>query len=175
VAALRSASRGGRRSFLAGALATLALAACGQRPEEEPAPVVGRRGPDFSLTSLDGEPVSLAALRGRPVVLNFFATWCVPCRYELPAFQAMAQRHAERGLAVLLVDLQEDPADVGQFLESLNVELPAAVDETGHVTKAYRVRGLPSTFFVDREGVIRAVQLGALDERALDSGVAKIV
>jgi thiol-disulfide isomerase/thioredoxin len=108
-------------------------------------------------------------------VLNFFATWCGPCRYELPAFQAVAQRHAERGLAVLLVDLQEDPADVGQFLESLKVKLPAAIDETGHVTKAYRVRGLPSTFFLDRGGVIRAVQLGALDDRALESGVDKIV
>jgi cytochrome c biogenesis protein CcmG/thiol:disulfide interchange protein DsbE len=166
--------RSDRRSFLAGALGLVALAGCGA-PEEQPVPVVGRRAPDFALTGLDGESVSLASFRGRPVVLNFFATWCVPCRTELPAFQAMAQRHADRGLAVLLVDLQEDPEDVGRFLASLDVSLPAAVDETGHVTKAYRVRGLPSTFFLDREGVIRAVQLGALDDRALESGVAKIV
>jgi cytochrome c biogenesis protein CcmG/thiol:disulfide interchange protein DsbE len=177
VGSLKGASRpgrAGRRSVLAGALASLALAACGNRPEE-PAPVVGRRGPDFTLTSLDGESVSLASLQGHPIVLNFFATWCIPCRSELPAFQEMARRHAERGLAVLLVDLQEDPGDVGQFLESLKVSLPAVVDDTGHVTKAYRVRGLPSTFFVDREGVIRAVQLGALDDRTLEGGIAKIV
>ena len=164
----------GRRSFLAGALALVALAACGARPEE-PAPIVGRRAPDFTLPSLGGEAVPLASLQGRPVVLNFFATWCVPCRTELPAFQATAQRHADRGLAFLLVDLSEDPEDVGHFLESLRVSLPAAIDETGQVTKAYRVRGLPSTFFIDREGVIRAVQLGALDDRALEGGIAKIV
>jgi cytochrome c biogenesis protein CcmG/thiol:disulfide interchange protein DsbE len=168
------ATRPDRRSFLAGALGLVALAGCGT-PEQEPAPVVGRRGPDFTLTGLDGESVSLASFRGRPVVLNFFATWCIPCRTELPAFQAAAKRHADRGLAVVLVDLQEDRDEVGGFLESLDVSLPAVIDETGHVTKAYRVRGLPSTFFVDREGVIRAVQFGALDDRALESGVAKIV
>lgn len=163
-----------RRCFLLGAVGLLGLAACGGQTEE-PAPVVGRPAPDFSLTGLDGEPVALASLRGKPVVLNFFATWCLPCRQELPAFQAMAERHADKGLTVLLVDLQEDPADVAAFLESLDVGLSAVVDDTGRVTKAYRVRGLPSTFFLDRQGVIRAVQLGALDERALEGGVNRIV
>jgi thiol-disulfide isomerase/thioredoxin len=174
VPSLRRTSGRGRRRFLAGLLGLLALAGCSAQPEE-PAPVVGRRAPDFTLESLGGQSVSLASLQGKPVVLNFFATWCGPCKYELPAFQAMAERHADRGLTFLLVDLQEDAEQVAPFLESLKVSLPAVLDESGRVTKTYRVRGLPSTFFVDREGVIRAVQLGALDDRALEGGIAKIV
>ena len=158
-----------RRAFLLGALA---LAACAPA-EEEPAPVVGRRAPEFRLAKLNGEPLALADLQGKPVVLNFMATWCGPCKYELPAFQELAARRPE--LSVLLVDLGEDSEMVAEFLDSLKVTLPTVLDETGHVTKSYRVRGLPSTFFIDRAGVIRAVQLGALDGRALESGVTKIV
>jgi cytochrome c biogenesis protein CcmG/thiol:disulfide interchange protein DsbE len=148
-----------------------AIAGC-TASTQEPAPVVGRRAPEFTLPALNGTPVALASLRGRPLVLNFMATWCGPCRDELPAIQALTGRHKE--LAVLLVDLAEDPEDVSIFLESLRVALPTVVDEGGHVSKAYRVRGLPSTFFLDRDGVVRAVQLGALDVRTLDAGVSKI-
>ena len=158
-----------RRAFLVGALS---LAACGPT-QEEPAPVVGRRAPEFRLAKLDGEPLALAELQGKPVVLNFIATWCGPCKVELPAFQRLAGRRPE--LSVLLVDLGEDSEMVSEFLDSLKVSLPTVLDESGQVTKSYRVRGLPSTFFIDRAGVIRAIQLGALDERALESGVTKIV
>jgi cytochrome c biogenesis protein CcmG/thiol:disulfide interchange protein DsbE len=158
-----------RRAFLVGAVA---LAACG-RVQEEAAPVVGRRAPEFRLAKLDGQPLALAELQGQPVVLNFMATWCGPCKVELPAFQQLAGRRPE--LSVLLVDLGEDSEMVGEFLDSLKVSLPTVLDESGQVTKSYRVRGLPSTFFIDREGVIRAIQLGALDERALETGIAKIL
>lgn len=154
-----------------GTAGLLALAACAT-PVEEAAPVVGRRAPEFSLPALNGTPVALASLRGRPLVLNFMATWCLPCRQELPAIQSLTARHPE--LRVLLVDWAEDPEQVAAFLEELKVDLPTVVDDTGQVTKAYRIRGLPSTFFIDREGVIRAVQLGALDDRTLDAGVSKI-
>jgi cytochrome c biogenesis protein CcmG/thiol:disulfide interchange protein DsbE len=164
-------SRIGRRALLAGAGAAL-LAAC--RPaEEEAAPVVGRRAPEFRLATVSGEPLALADLRGKPVVLNFMATWCGPCKHELPAFQEMAGRRPE--LTVLLVDLGEDSELVAEFLESLKVSLPTVLDESGQVSKSYRIRGLPSTFFIDRTGVIRAVQLGALDQRALENGVTRIV
>lgn len=151
------------------------LAACGPRPEDEPAPVVGRRAPDFTLPDLDGRPVTLRSYLGTPLVLNFYATWCGPCRFELPAFQEIATRYVDRGLRFLLIDLQEEPADVRRFLDELKVSLPSVIDETGEVTKLFRVRGLPATFFLDRGGVIRAAQLGALDERLLEMGVGKIL
>jgi cytochrome c biogenesis protein CcmG/thiol:disulfide interchange protein DsbE len=150
----------------------VALSACGVG-QEEAAPVVGRRAPEFNLNGIDGRPVVLAELQGTPVILNFMATWCGPCRVELPAFQELAGRHPE--LRVVLVDLGEDREMVAGFLEELKVSLPTALDESGQVTKSYRVRGLPSTFFIDKGGVIRAIQLGALDTRALESGVTKIV
>ena len=163
-------SRIGRRALLVGAGAAL-LAACG-RAEEEAAPVVGRRAPEFRLAKLDGEPLALAQLQGKPVVLNFMATWCEPCKVELPAFQQIAGRRPE--LTVLLVDFGEDSEMVSEFLDALKVTLPTVLDENGQVTKSYRVRGFPSTFFIDRTGVIRAIQLGALDQRALEAGIARI-
>lgn len=162
-----------RRWLLLGG-AGLVLGAC-QSANNTPAPIVGRPAPDFAARSLDGERITLHQYRGQPLVLNFFATWCVPCLTELPAFQTIANRYAERGLAFLLVDLQEDPEEVALFLSELDVALPAVIDDTGEITKLYRVRGLPSTFFLDRAGIIQAVQMGALDERLLENGVGKII
>lgn len=159
---------------MAGAIASALIAACGTTPEG-PAPVVGRRAPEIALPSIEGGQLSLSALLGKPVVVNFFATWCVPCRKELPAFQEKAGQYADRGLSFLLVDMQEDPDDVATFLGDLGVTLPAVVDASGEVVKTYRVRALPTTFFVDRAGVVRFAQLGQLDPRALDDGISTIV
>lgn len=161
------------RRHLLLALAALPIGACAG--DDGPAPIVGREAPPFSLRSIDGGEISLKSLRGKPVVVNFFATWCGPCVTELPAFQAQAARHADQGLSFLLVDMQEDADTVAVFLGELGVTLPAVLDQTGEVAKTYRVRGLPSTFFVDREGIIRSVHLGALDENLLQMGIAKIV
>src|SRR5206468_3066388 len=118
---------------------------------------------------------SLRSMAGKPVVLNFFATWCVPCTKELPTFQQLAERYADRGLTFLLVDMQEDPDDVAVYLDDLKVALPAAVDQTGEIVKTYRVRALPSTFFVGRDQIIKMAQLGVLDERLMAEGISKIV
>jgi thiol-disulfide isomerase/thioredoxin len=161
-----------RRAFLGG-VAGLLLSGCGA--SAEPAPIVGRVSPDFQLPSIDGGTIALTGLRGKPVVVNFFATWCVPCKKELPAFQALAGQYASRGLSFVLIDVQEDPDDVGVFLGDLKINLPAVVDSSGEVVKTYRVRGLPSTFFVGADGVIKQAQLGELDGRSLEQGISKIV
>ena len=163
--------RVGRRAFVGGAVALAALACAG----EGPAPIVGRRAPDFTLGALDGGTGSLTGLAGKPVVVNFFATWCLPCKKELPAFQELSTRYAEQGLTFVLVDMQEDPDDVASFLGELGITLPAVVDSSGEVGKTYRVRGLPSTFFVGRDGLIKQAQLGELDTRLLETGISKIV
>jgi thiol-disulfide isomerase/thioredoxin len=161
----------GRRALIGAALA-LAAVGCAA---EGPAPIVGRRAPEFKLSSIDGGEVSLAGLQGKPVVVNFFATWCTPCKKELPAFQALSQQYADQGLTFLLVDMQEDPDDVAIFLGELGVSLPTVVDSSGEVGKTYRVRGLPSTFFIGRDGTIKQAQLGELDGRLLETGISKIV
>ena len=133
-----------------------------------PAPVVGAPAPDFTLPGVDGLPVHLAGLRGSVVILNFWATWCDPCREELPLLdQAAADNKA---LHVLAVESGESPDAVKTFLTTL--PLPSVTVLTSPDSKVawnYLVRGIPTTFFIDRDGTIQNIQTGALDPDELDS------
>ncbi len=136
-------------------------------PADAPSPaitaeMVPQRGflaPDFELPSLEGPPVRLSDLRGKPVIVNFWATWCPPCRAEMPALQRVAQRYQEYGLTVLLVNQGESPGQVRGFLSSLNITLPALLDD-GRAATVYRVRGLPTTVFIRPDGRIEDVITG---------------
>ena len=120
---------------------------------------VGALAPDFSWIGPAGETLRLSALRGRPVVLNFWATWCVPCRTEMPALDQMAAEQPD--VAILAVDLQEDARTVREFVDRLGLRaLVPLLDHDGAVVRGYGVVGLPTTFFVDRDGVIRHVETG---------------
>ena len=143
-------------------LLTLLLAACSAGGVE---PVVGAQAPDFRLPDLDGEMVRLRDLRGQNVLLNFWATWCGPCRDEMPVIQA---RYNHGGFAVLAVDFGESRQQVAGFLAQIGVELPVALDADGRVQELYRVRGYPTTFFIDRRGVIRAMYIGQMSEADID-------
>src|SRR6266545_1143283 len=128
------------------------------RPSGERAHV-GSVAPDFSWITPAGDDLRLSALRGHPVVLNFWATWCVPCRTEMPALDQVAAEPPET--AILAVDLQEDAPAVRDFVERLGLRaLVPMLDRDGAVVRAYGVVGLPTTFFVDRDGVIRHVETG---------------
>jgi cytochrome c biogenesis protein CcmG, thiol:disulfide interchange protein DsbE len=120
---------------------------------------VGALAPDFSWISPAGDTLRLSALRGRLVILNFWATWCVPCRTEMPALDQVAAEQPE--VAVLALDLQEDAHTVRQFVDGLGLRaLVPILDPDGAVVRGYGVVGLPTTFFVDRDGVIRHVETG---------------
>jgi cytochrome c biogenesis protein CcmG, thiol:disulfide interchange protein DsbE len=144
---------------------------------QPPAPVVGRVAPEFTLALLDGEQRTLSDLRGQPVVLNFFASWCGPCRAEIPEFLEAQEKHGERErLTVVFIDWQESATVVRGFVEELKIPVDSVLlDEAGDVGRLYRVRGMPTTFFIDRDGVIRAAHLGAIDRSMLDRGLAKIL
>ena len=122
--------------------------------------------PDFVATDLDGHPVSLAQFRGRPLLVNFWASWCVPCRTELPLLQQAADRSPS--LAVVLVDERDDAGAGRRFLGGLHVRLPAASDPDGSIGARYRVAGLPATVFVRGDGSIAGSRLGPLDESTLE-------
>ncbi len=167
-----------RGGVLGGVMALLLLAGCalwpgGGEPASPPGP--GQPAPDFALPALDGTPRRLSDLHGRPVLLNFFATWCVPCRVELPEFERAAERYRDRGLVVLLVDVQEEPEAVAAFVRDLGLRSPVVLDRTGEVAARYRVQGLPSSFFVGRDGLIRVTRLGVLDRALLERGLARIL
>jgi cytochrome c biogenesis protein CcmG/thiol:disulfide interchange protein DsbE len=126
-----------------------------------PGPAVGRVAPAFSLTALGGGTASLAGARGTPVLLNFWATWCTECRAELPALQSL---HAALGsqLALLGVDVQEPQTLVQPFVQQYGVSWPVLLDTHADVASAYDVHYLPTSFFIDRAGVIRRIYTGPL-------------
>jgi len=122
---------------------------------------IGSPAPDFVLEDLSGNPVKLSDLRGRLVVLNFWATWCTPCRTEMPEFQEIYQRN-EQDLVVLGINLEEPSGDIQDFVSPLNITYPILLDNDGLVSKLYKVIQLPNTYFIDRDGIIRIRHIGFL-------------
>jgi thiol-disulfide isomerase/thioredoxin len=129
--------------------------------EEHPPPrPASFPAPDFTLPTLSGAPIRLAELRGKVVLLNFWATWCVPCRTEMPSLDALYQQYQDRGLAVLAVNVDTlSTAGVEAFMQEVAVTFPIVLDPAWSVARAYRVLGLPTTYLIDRGGnvVIREV------------------
>src|SRR5205807_8303377 len=134
---------------------------------------IGAPAPDFEWTSLDGQTLRLSAYRGKVVVVNFWATWCPPCREEMPALQRVAA--SEPDVVVLEVDLMEPGDKARSFLDSLGLDrLQPVLDSDGATTRRFGVLSLPSTFFIDRTGVIRHLELGGpLTEEQIKTGLAK--
>jgi thiol-disulfide isomerase/thioredoxin len=141
-----------------------------------PAPTLNETAPDFTLTTLDGVAVSLSSLRGKPVLVNFWATWCPPCRAEMPDLDEVGREQAGTGLTIVAVNLQEEPAQVGGYLRTLGVTgvLPL-LDRDGAVFKQYRVSGLPTTVSIDRSGTVRDIHVGPLTKRGILARAARIV
>jgi cytochrome c biogenesis protein CcmG/thiol:disulfide interchange protein DsbE len=138
-----------------------------------PAPAIGHPAPDFTLPTVAGDTFTLSALRGKPVILNFWATWCPPCRAELPELEAAHERYAGQ-VIVVGVNQMEPAANVAAFAGQIGLAFPLPLDAQGDVSRQYAVRSLPTTFFVDREGVIRRIQTGALTEATLAQALKTI-
>jgi peroxiredoxin len=124
----------------------------------------GALAPDFLLGRLDGSELRLSDLRGQPVVLNFWATWCAPCRKEIPQFVDASERFREQGLVVVGANLQEGKSIVRPYADDFGMDFPIVIDVDGEVGDAYRLLGLPVTFFIDRDGIVRSVFTGPFEE-----------
>ena len=127
-----------------------------------PSPREGFPAPDFTLDTLNGESATLSAYRGKVVIVNLWASWCGPCRAEMPAIQKVYAANRQRGLEVLAVNstFQDSQVDAQAFAQQLGLTFPILLDRDGAVSRRYLLRALPSTFFVDRKGVIRSVVFG---------------
>lgn len=151
-------------------LAATSASAQGGRP--------GNRAPEINFKTLDGKTVRLSELRGHPVVVTFWASWCDVCRKEFPALVAARERYREAGLEVLGVNQRNQElreADVRRFLEEVPVNFPVILDKTGSTRRGWGIIGLPTTAFIDSAGVIRKIVFGPLPEGELDRGLAAIL
>lgn len=144
-------------------------------------PLEGKAAPDFTLAQVGpGAPLTLSELRGRPVVVNFWAPSCVPCRAEFPVLRAALEAHAGEGLVLLGVWFRgggflDSAEDVTRFMADQSAGWPALADPDGAVRDGWAVVVPPTTFFVDRDGVVRAVQLGEMSADLLERQLAKIL
>lgn len=123
----------------------------------------GKAAPALALSDMNGKPWSLAALKGQPVLLNFWASWCEPCRAEMPSLELVATRHERAGLVVLAVNYQEAPPVIKRFLDLRPFSLPILLDRDGAATAAWTPRVFPTTVLIDRHGTPRQSVLGDLD------------
>src|SRR6266487_5786697 len=138
---------------------------------------LGAVAPDFSLKTLAGDTVTLSHLRGHPVFLNFWATWCKPCRGEMSDIIVAYDAHHTAGLEVVAINLtdQERMKDVRTFVHELRLPFPVLLDEKGKVRKTYRLRGVPTSVFIEPLGVARLVNIGPITRENIQRGLAEIL
>lgn len=174
--------RGPRRLILAawlvaGAAAVIAALtiSVGRPSGPVDTPIVGRPAPAFDLQTLDGQRISLDELRGSPVVLNFWASWCLPCREEAPLLTAADTTYRRVGLRILGVVYQDSSENARDFMTRYGQAYPGLLDPDGRTAIDYGVFGIPETFFIDATGVVRSRQVGALTEADLRRQIEAIL
>jgi cytochrome c biogenesis protein CcmG/thiol:disulfide interchange protein DsbE len=134
---------------------------------------VGAAASSFELKSLDGRAVGLADFRGRPLLINFFASWCDPCREEMPLINELAARAGKDGYAVLGIAVEDTRAAIMQYAQEARLVFPIALDLNSRVKRAYRIFGPPATFFIDAQGTIRDVVTGPITAERARAGLKK--
>ncbi len=140
---------------------------------DAPSPFVGHPAPEFELTGLSGSPVKLSDYRGKVVLLNFWATWCIPCQQEMPLLQDRASRYPDK-LVILGVNDDEPASLVEDFTTGLKITFPILLDPGAKVQATYRVRGYPTSIIIDGSGVIRYVHIGQLSGTMLDTDLKEL-
>ena len=127
------------------------------------AKVPSKAAPDFTLPTVDGKQVSLREYRGKVVFLNFWATWCIPCREEMPALERLHQTYQSQDLAIISIDLKESAEQVRAFFQKHGLSFPALLDQDGSVFRDYLVAGMPTTYLIGRDGMLLARGVGGRD------------
>jgi cytochrome c biogenesis protein CcmG/thiol:disulfide interchange protein DsbE len=144
-------------------------------PSDEPALLAkGKPAPAIVGTTLDGAPFDLASLRGKPVLVNFWGPSCVPCRDEFPLFKDKLAAHASDGLVIVGVLMYDPPAPAKDFIAQYGASWATVDDPSGAIRGAYRVAARPQTYFIDREGVLRSIQVGQVTDAEFERQYALI-
>ncbi len=135
----------------------------------------GSPAPAFQLQTLDGTDVALADYQGDVVVINFWATWCPPCRAEMPGIQAVYNTYKDQGLTVLAINAQEDQDTIQSFIMETGFTFPILPDPFGQAIRAYGVRSFPATFVLDRQGTIQTIHQGQITPEELEAVVRPLL
>ena len=135
--------------------------------------IVGMEAPEFKLTTIYGESMRLSELRTRAVMLNFWASWCGPCVEEMPTLQAYSEKY-EQDLIILGINADEPRSDVVGFVEQHSLSFTILLDPDSRIQDLYSIRAFPTSYFIDQEGVVRAVHIGSLSESLLVGYLEKI-
>ena len=135
----------------------------------------GQKAIDFTLTDLDGKKVSLKDFRGKSVYLNFWATWCPPCRAEMPEIEKVYQQYKDKDFVVLAVDLGEDKNTVKNFIRQNKYNFKVLLDSDQSVASQYNISAIPVSYFIDKDGNVVAKRVGALSEEEMQSYVTQLI
>ena len=133
------------------------------------------KAPDFTLLDLDGNEVRLSEFRDKVVLINFWTTWCPPCRAEMPEIESLYQEYKDKGLVIIGIDIGEPEARVRQFVQRGGYSWTFVLDSNGAVMADYKIRKIPTSFFIDRKGVIQAENIGAMTKQGMEAILAELL
>jgi cytochrome c biogenesis protein CcmG/thiol:disulfide interchange protein DsbE len=134
---------------------------------------VGGLAPDFKLNSLSGVPMALSQFKGKPVLINFWASWCEPCKQEMPLIESYAKKYSDK-LVVIGLDSEESPLIVQDYINRLGIKFTILIDSDGSVSDLFRINGFPTTVFIDPTGRIQAEQIGSLSDESMQRSLSSI-
>jgi peroxiredoxin len=148
-----------------------------EQPVSTVEPTIGSFAPEFSLQTMDGQPVQLSALRGKNVLISYWVTWCIPCIEELPVLNRIYDEYQAQNLVILSVNgiQQDEIGTVSTTISDLGISMPVVLDQGDALWNSYWVRFLPTSFFIDEDGVIRHIQLGSLSEENLRIKIEQLI
>jgi len=152
----------------------LLMAGCGGSSEENP--WIGKPALDFQFQNSDGQYTSLSNFEGKPVLINFWAIRCPPCRSEMPYIQEVYDEWHSKGLVLLAINIGESPSQIVEFMQSNNLNFPVLLDTEGKIAAQYSIQYIPTSFLIDENGIIQAWKVGAFSGRAeIESELTKIM
>ena len=154
--------------------AVLLLAACGGGSSSNPTAQIGAQAPPFTDPLVGGGTLSMSKLAGKPVVLDFFATWCPPCNAEAPEVEKAYKEFAPQGVQIVGVDVQENAVKAKQFVMQHGLTYPALVD-SGMLSDEYQINGMPVSVFIDKAGIVRKIQVGEMTQGEIDADVRALM
>ncbi|MDH4619861.1 TlpA family protein disulfide reductase [Brevibacillus invocatus] len=137
----------------------------------------GELAPDFELRTLDNTPIRLSELRGQKVIVNLWATWCPPCRAEMPDMQEFYEQEKENGVTILgvnLIETEQGPESVDAFLKEYGITFPVVLDQGKHISQQYQAISIPTSYVIDTEGVVQYKMIGPLTKEMMEKMIAAI-